>query len=205
MKKIRILIADDHAIVRSGLSAVLGYEEDMEVVGEASNGQCAVRLASELKPDVIVMDLMMPVLNGADAAARIRAADNSVNVLILTTYGTSVDLSRALAAGALGAIMKSASNREIKAAIRHVAAGKRHVAPEICAELGDVPAACLTERQAEILNAAARGLTNEEIGRQFDISASCVKQHLSVVFLKLGVSTRAEAIAIALRRQMLSK
>jgi len=203
MKKIRILLADDHAIVRSGLAAVLGFEDDLEVVGEAANGQRAVKLAAELKPDVVVMDLMMPVLNGAEATAKIRAADPDVNVLVLTTYGSSADIGRALEAGAAGAIMKSASNREIKSAIRHVAAGRRHVAPEIAAELADTPEPALTGRQAEILEAATRGFTNEDIARQLGITASCVKQHLSAVFQKLGVATRAEATALALRKQLL--
>jgi len=145
----------------------------------------------------------MPVLNGAEATAQIVAATPEVRILVLTTYGSSADIGAALAAGALGAIMKSASNREIKAAIRHVAAGKRHVAPEIAAELASVPAALLTERQTEILSAATRGLTNDDIARQLGITSSCVKQHLSAVFQKLGVATRAEAVAIALRKQLL--
>lgn len=182
---------------------MLGFEEDMEVVGEAANGQRAVKLAAELKPDVVIMDLMMPVLDGAGATARIRAADSSVNVLVLTTYGTSADIGQAIRAGANGAITKSASNREIKSAIRHVAAGRQHIAPEIGAELPSAPETMLTERQAEILGAATRGLTNDDIARQFGITSNGVKQHLSAVFQKLGAATRAEAVAIALRKHLL--
>lgn len=203
-RKTRILLADDHAVVRAGLAAILGFEEDFVVVGEAADGLQAVRQTLALKPDVVIMDLLMPVLNGAEATARIAAAAPQSRVLILTSYGTSEDLGRALAAGACGAVLKTVSNEALAAAIRAVAAGRPVVAPEIARMIADEPpTAELTERQREILASATRGLTNEEIARQFGITASCVKQHLSSVFAKLGVANRAEAIAYALRKQLL--
>lgn len=203
-RKTRILLADDHAVVRAGLAAILGFEEDFDVVGEAADGLQAVRQTLALKPDVVIMDLLMPVLNGAEATARIAAAAPQSRVLILTSYGTSEDLGRALAAGACGAVLKTVSNEALAAAIRAVAAGRPVVAPEIARMIADEPpTAELTERQREILASATRGLTNEEIARQFGITASCVKQHLSSVFAKLGVANRAEAIAYALRKQLL--
>lgn len=203
-RKTRILLADDHAVVRAGLAAILGFEEDFVVVGEAADGLQAVRQTLALKPDVVIMDLLMPVLNGAEATARIAAAAPQSRVLILTSYGTSEDLGRALAAGACGAVLKTVSNEALAAAIRAVAAGRPVVAPEIARMIADEPpTAELTDRQREILASATRGLTNEEIARQFGITASCVKQHLSSVFAKLGVANRAEAIAYALRKQLL--
>lgn len=203
-RKTRILLADDHAVVRAGLAAILGFEDDFVVVGEAADGLQAVRQTLALKPDVVIMDLLMPVLNGAEATARIAAAAPQSRVLILTSYGTSEDLGRALAAGACGAVLKTVSNEALAAAIRAVAAGRPVVAPEIARMIADEPpTAELTERQREILASATRGLTNEEIARQFGITASCVKQHLSSVFAKLGVANRAEAIAYALRKQLL--
>ena len=203
-RKTRILLADDHAVVRAGLAAILGFEDDFDVVGEAADGLQAVRQTLALKPDVVIMDLLMPVLNGAEATARIAAAAPQSRVLILTSYGTSEDLGRALAAGACGAVLKTVSNEALAAAIRAVAAGRPVVAPEIARMIADEPpTAELTERQREILASATRGLTNEEIARQFGITASAVKQHLSSVFAKLGVANRAEAVSYALRKQLL--
>ena len=204
MKKIRIAIADDHSVVRMGLVALLKYEKDMTVVGEASDGQEAVRLAQAEQPDVVIMDLMMPVLDGVAATARIRKECPNVRVLVLTTFGSSADVSRALAAGASGALMKDASNDELLEAIRTVAAGSEAVSPDIRSALprsSDEP--LLTRRQKEVLEYATRGLTNADIARIFGISADAVKQHLSAVFAKLGAANRAEAIAIVLRRQLL--
>lgn len=201
---IRILLADDHAVVRAGLSAILGFEDGLEVVGEAADGLQAVRKAIELKPDVIVMDLMMPVLNGAEATARIAAAAPHANVLILTSYGSADDIGRALDAGARGAVIKTISNEALADAIRKVADGQVCVDAEISKMLkSEPPVPELTERQRDILLSAARGLTNEEIARQFGITASAVKQHLSSVFAKLGVANRAEAVSYALRKQLL--
>ena len=203
-RKIKILIADDHTVVRAGLKAILGFEKDFAVIGEAANGLDAVRKAKDLGPDIVIMDLMMPKLSGAEATARIVAENPDVRVLILTTYGSADDISRALDAGATGALMKTASNDQLASAIRKVIAGGRVITAEISKSLRvDPPVTDLTPRQLEILQSVTRGLTNEDIAQQFGITSSGVKQHLSTVFAKLGASSRSEAVAIALRKQLL--
>ena len=202
--KTRIVIADDHAVVREGLKAILSFEGDFTVVGEAANGQDAVRCAKELLPDVIVMDLMMPQLNGADATAQIVKCAPSVKVLILTTYGSANDISRALDAGATGALMKTVTNKELADSIRKVAAGEKVVAQEIIKSISiNQPVPDLTARQMEILHSVARGLTNEDIAKQLGISANAIKHHLSAIFAKIGAANRAEATNIALQKHLL--
>ena len=203
MKKIKILIADDHSIVRAGLSSILGFEDDITVVGEAANGLQAVERSKALKPDVVIMDLMMPHMNGAEATAQIAADAMGTKVIILTTYGSADDIGRAIEAGAAGALIKTVSNDELVSVIRRVANGERCIAPEIRKMLKREPLApCLTERQREILASAMRGLTNEEIARQFNITSSGVKQCLSKIYVKLNVANRAEAIAYALHKKI---
>ena len=202
--KITILLADDHTVVRAGLKAILGFEKDFLVVGEAANGIEAVKKAKELKPAVVIMDLMMPKLNGADATAQIVASIPQARILILTTYGSADDISRALEAGATGALMKTASNDQLANAIRKVAAGGKVLSAEIAKSIKlNPPVTDLTPRQLEILQSVTRGLTNEDIGQQFGITASGVKQHLSAIFAKLGAASRSEAVAIALRKHLL--
>lgn len=203
MKKIRILIADDHAVVRAGLTSILRFAKDIQVVGSAANGREAVAKTGELKPDVVIMDLMMPVLNGVDASARIAELYPETNILILTTYGSSEDIRRALDAGAVGAIMKTVSNQTLVAAIRKTAVGTRVLSPEIEQTLNESLATSeLTPRQLEILGYVTRGFTNEDIAKHFGITYSAVKQHLSNAFAKLGAANRSEAVAIALRKQL---
>ena len=203
MKKIKILIADDHSIVRAGLSSILGFEDDITVVGEAANGRQAVERSKAVRPDVVIMDLMMPHMNGAEATAQIVAESPDTKVIILTTYGSADDIGRAIRAGAAGAIIKTVSNDELVSIIRRVANGERYIAPEIRKMLkSEPPAPCLTERQREVLAAAMRGLTNEDIARQFDITSSGVKQCLSKIYVKLNVANRAEAIAYALHKKI---
>ena len=204
MGKIRILVADDHAIVRVGLVALLGRIPDFEVVGEASNGSVALSKAMKLAPDVAVLDLVMPKMDGVETTAALREKSPSTKVLILTSFGTSEDLSRALDAGATGAILKNAANSELVSAIRRVAAGKRVVSPEIENMLAsDPPVPDLSPRQHEILESITRGLTNSQIAQQFDISPESVKTHISKLFEKLGAASRSEAVSIALRRHLL--
>lgn len=204
MKTIRILLADDHSLIRMGLAALFKYQKDIKVVGEAEDGDEAVRLALRLKPDVVVMDLAMPVMDGATATARIREVLPETRVLILTSFGTSADLSRALAAGATGALNKDSGNDELLTSIRTVADGGRSVSDEIARLIEEEPAPPeFTERQLEVLHAVTRGLTNAEIGRQFGISADAVKQHVNAIFAKLGAANRTEAVTIALRKQLL--
>ena len=203
MKKIRILIADDHAVVRAGLASILRFAKDIQIVGSAANGLEAVAKTGELKPDVVIMDLMMPVLNGVDASARIAELHPESKILILTTYGSSEDIRRALDAGAVGAIMKTVSNQMLVAAIRKTAAGTCVLSPEIEQALNESLATDeLTPRQLEVLGYVTRGFTNEDIAKHFGITYSAVKQHLSNVFTKLGAANRSEAVSIALRKQL---
>ena len=202
--KIKVLIVDDHAVVRLGLSTLLGYQKDLTVVGEADDGESAVRIAQETKPDVVIMDLVMPGMDGVEATRRIRAMDESAKILILTIFGTSVDVARAIAAGANGAIMKDASNENILSAIRTISTGKSVLSPEIEQNIKDEPVPPeLTQRQLEILHSVTRGLSNPEIAKQFGITVDGAKAHLKIIFSKLGAANRSEAITIAMRKHLL--
>ena len=201
--KLKILIVDDHAIVRDGLAAILKFQKDMAVVGEADDGQSAIQKAQELHPDVILMDLMMPNMNGADATAAIKQVLPDSQILILTSYGTSSDLSRAFRNGATGAITKSLPKEELLAAIRSVANGMRVASPEIeqtLKEEADMPS--LTPRQLEILHSLTRGLTNDDIARELGLSKAGIKFHLLTIFRKLNVSNRTEAVGLASRKHL---
>ena len=202
--KIKILIADDHSLMRVGLNALLGHQKDMAVVGEARDGVEAVKKAKELNPDVVVMDLMMPKMNGVDATRLIRTIRPETKVLILTSFGTAPELAHAVANGATGAFIKSAPTEEIVDAVRAVAASREAFPDEVRQLLAESnQQSDLTSRQIEILAAATRGLTTNDIARQLDISVSCVLKHFTVIFNKLGVSNRSEAVAIALRKHLL--
>lgn len=203
-KEISVIIADDHSVVRAGIAAILDFADGITVAGEAADGLRAVNLAKSLSPDVVIMDLMMPKMNGSDATARIVAECPGVKVLILTTYGSSEDIRKALDNGATGAIMKTTTKQQLVSAIRSVAAGKRVIGAEIETTLNaDTPIPDLTDRQMQILQSVARGLSNNDIATQLDISRSCVKQHLLAIFQKLGVATRAEAVSIAFKKQLM--
>ena len=203
MKK-KVLIVDDHSLVRLGLSALLGYQSDMDVAGEAEDGEEAVHMACKVHPDVIVMDLMMPGVDGVEATRRIREKLPDSHILILTTFGTSADVARAILAGASGAIMKDTSNEDLLNAIRTVADGGKVFSPEIEQHAKEYPISSdLTQRQMEILHSVTRGLSNPDIAKQFDITVDGVKAHLSAIFAKLGAANRSEAITIALRRHLL--
>ena len=203
MDKIRVLIADDHAIVRIGLVALLETDSDIEVVGEADDGEVAVRKALKLKPDVVVMDLMMPVLDGIAATRELRERLPSAKVLALTTSSVSDDLQRAIDAGASGVVTKSSVGTRLLSAIKSVAVGRKTVAPEVSKLLSvDPPAQPLTPRQAEVLGFLVRGLTNSDIARQLGISVERVKDHLNAIFAKIGAANRVEAVAIALRKHL---
>jgi DNA-binding NarL/FixJ family response regulator len=202
--KIKILIVDDHALLRRGLADLISYEKELSVVGEASDGEAAVETAAKLKPDLIVMDLMMPVMDGTEATRRIKEILPDTHILILTTFGTSAEVAHAIAAGANGAIMKDASTDEQLAAIRAVAAGGKVISPEIERSMADNPApSAFTQRQLEILESVTHGLGNKEIANHFGISTDAVKQHINAICTKLGASNRVEAVSIALRRQLL--
>ena len=201
--KLKILIVDDHAIVRDGLAAILKFQKDMAVVGEADDGQSAIQKAQELRPDIILMDLMMPNMNGADATAAIKRILPNAQILILTSYGTSSDLSRAFKNGATGAITKSLPKEELLSAIRNVADGTRVSSAEIEQTLKEEASTpSLTPRQFEILHSLTRGLTNDEIASEFGLSKAGVKFHLLTIFRKLNVSNRTEAVGLASRKHL---
>ena len=204
MSKLKILIADDHALVRMGVSALISAQRDMTVVGQAKNGAEAVREALRLKPDIVIMDLMMPVKDGIAATAEIKAALPNTQVLILTTYTTSDGIAEAIDKGARGAVFKSDANDELLTAIHKVAAGKKFISPAIQRQFeSDPPADPLSPRQTDILKGIVDGKSNADIARELGISPTVVRDHTSVIFEKLGVTNRTEAVAVALRKQLL--
>ena len=204
MTRSRILIADDHALLRMGLASLIGYQKDLEVVGEAKNGVEAVRLAADLKPDLVIMDLMMPDMNGAEATRRIHENDPKTRILILTSFGDSIDVVQALDNGASGVVLKDTPNDTLLDVMRNVAGGHTFVQPEIRQILDESPEkTILTPRQQEILHSAARGLSTEDIAKQFDISVDGVKKHFMAIFAKMNAANRSEAVAIALRKHLL--
>ena len=204
MKQTSILLVDDHDVVRRGLAAIIGITKGLVVCGEAENGEEAARLAMRLKPDVVVMDLMMPGMSGAEATAAVLKASPESKVLILTTFGTAAEIADALAAGATGAITKNLSSAELTAALRDTAAGVRRLSPEIEESLSAADSGPnLTPRQREVLDSITRGLSNDEIAALLGISKARVKQHLNEVYEKLGAANRAEAVAIAMHRHLL--
>ena len=203
-KKTTVLLTDDHAVVRMGLAAIINLESDLAVCGEAEDGATAARLAGELRPDVIVMDFRMPGMDGAEATAAVLRASPGSRVLILTTYGTSAEIARALDAGATGAVTKDMSNAALADTIRATARGECRLSPEIAATIEDAEhEIALTPRQRQVLDSITRGLSNDDITKMLGISKSRVKQHLNEVYNKLGAANRAEAVAIAMRRQLL--
>jgi len=202
--KIKILIADDHPLMRQGLSTLLNADPTLQIVGGAKNGAEAVEKASELKPDVIVMDLSMPVMDGVEATRRIRETNPDTKVLILTTYGTSADIAHAIDAGASGALVKDAEYDRLISAIRAIAGGGTAFSPEIEAMLKKEPhPPTLTERQRQILEHTINGLSADQIAKRMNLSSFTVNEHLDAVKRKLGAANRTEAVAIALKKQIL--
>ena len=204
MRKTTVMIVDDHSVVRMGLTAIINLEKDFTVCGEAENGSEAAKAAAALKPDVIIMDLVMPDMDGADTTKAILKVSPDSHVLILTTFGSAADISRAFEAGATGAVTKNLSNDDLMKAIRATRDGIRYVSPEIEQSLnednGDIR---LSPRQREVLDSITRGLSNENIATMLGISKSRVKQHLNELYEKLGAANRAEAVSIALRKHLL--
>lgn len=203
--KIRILLADDHLVVRMGIASILSFEPDFEVIGQADSGAEALSMTQTLNPDIVIMDLMMPDMDGVEATRRIHAVNPGVRILVLTSFGTSVEVHHAIEAGATGALVKTSSQDEISSAIRQVFNGQCVLSPEIkntlkCADED----AKISMQQKEILQLIANGHSNKEIARILDIGTNCVKYHLRVIFANLGASTRAEAASIALSRGLIS-
>lgn len=199
-----VLIADDHSVVRMGMSALLGAEGDLRVIAEAKNGGEAVAAALDKRPDVIIMDIEMPKMDGIEATKSILAQQPDAKILILTSFATTDRIARAIKAGALGAIMKNADDSEMVAAVRAVAQGKACIARDVKRLFReDPPTPELSPRQHEILDSITRGLTNADIAKQLGISIPSVKTHLSALFSKLGAANKTEAVAIALRKHLL--
>ena len=202
--KIKILVADDHAVVRSGLALLLATERDFEVVGQAKNGEEAFALARKAQPDVVVMDLAMPKMDGAEATKRILEERPSTRVVILTSFGAADGVAHALQAGATGALMKTAEDETLVATIRRVAAGERVISPDIRRELtANPPVPELTPRQRDILASMTRGLTNKDIASELGIRRDGVDKHVNALLAKIGAANRTEAVAIALKKQLL--
>ena len=204
MKRIKVLIVDDHAIVRSGLETLLSTCPDIDIVGSTGNGKEAIAAAKKLAPDVILMDLMMPIMDGTTATKRLREECPSANVLIITTYGAADALSHALDAGAKGAVIKNIKLRGLLDAIRKTSRGERCLSPEIEQMIANnKPIPELSDRQIDILHAISIGRSNDDICTQFGISRPTVRDHLHAIFTKIGAANRAEAVGIALRKHLL--
>lgn len=206
---IRVVLADDHAVVRKGVREFLEDEPDIEVVGEASDGQQAVEMAVALQPDVVVMDVAMPQLSGVEATKRIRSLAPAVRILALTAYDDEPYIFGLLDAGVTGYMLKTAESREIVRAVRAAAAGQAALDPAVATRVvaratqPAAPAETLTEREIEILRLAARGLTNKQMGAELDISDRTVQNHLANIYTKLEVASRTEAVTAALQRGLI--
>ncbi|GKQ41925.1 response regulator transcription factor [Streptomyces sp. A012304] len=201
---IRVLLADDHPVVRDGLAAVLATQPDLTVVGEAATGAEAVRQTAALAPDVVLMDLQMPGMDGTAATAAIRAAHPQVRVLVLTTYDTDADITAAIDAGAVGYLLKDTGRHELCEAVRTAARGGAALSPTVAAKVlahmrGDRSAG-LSGRELEVLSAVARGQSNKQIARALRLSEATVKTHLLHIYTKLDVADRTAAVTAALGR-----
>ena len=209
MEVIKVLVVDDHAVVRDGLVSMLGREEDFAVVGEAGNGLEAVERVRELKPDVILMDLHMPELDGVEAMRRISAENPDSKFIVLTTYDTDEYIFDAIDAGAKGYLLKDASRDALFQAVRAVNKGESTIQPGVTARILDrltqlsrqsSPGDMLSRREHEVLQLMARGSANKEIGTALSLSESTVKTHVANIFDKLEVNNRTDAVTQALQR-----
>jgi DNA-binding NarL/FixJ family response regulator len=201
---IRVLVADDHPVVRAGLGAVIADQSDLELVAEAENGERAVALVREHRPDVTLMDLRMPVMDGVEAIRAITTEFPDARILALTTYEGDADIRRALEAGASGYLLKDMLLTEVLTAVRAVHRGERVIPIAVAARLAEFPERSdLTEREAEVLQLVARGLSNKEVARAIGRTDETVKIHLKNAFAKLAVADRTEAVTVALTRGLI--
>lgn len=198
------MIVDDHPVVRDGLRGMFDQVADIEVVAEASDGFEALAMARRTRPDVVLMDLRMPGLDGLGAIQRLRADHPQIKVIVLTTYDTDADVTRAMAAGVAGYLLKDTPREELHRAVRTAAAGGAVLAPSVAhALIHRPPAPEPSPRELQVLRLVARGSANKEIARALLISETTVKTHLKHVFAKLGVDSRAAAVAVALERGLI--
>lgn len=201
---IRVLIVDDHQVLRDGLAALMALESDLALVGQADNGEQALRMYRELRPDVTLMDINMPGLNGIDALALIRQEFSDARIIVLTTYRGDAPAVRALKAGAVGYLIKSTARAELVAAIRMVHQGRRYipldVAEQMAEFINDEP---LTEREIRVLRSIAQGNSNKEAADELNVSMETVKANLKTILAKLNARDRTHAVAIAIRRGVL--
>jgi DNA-binding NarL/FixJ family response regulator len=208
MTSIRVLVVDDHPVVRHGLLALLRYEPEFEIAGDAADGEEAVAAVLEHKPDVVLLDLRLPRMSGVDVMIQARAKGSTSRFLVLTTYDSDDDITRALAAGAKGYLLKDVSSHELMQAIREVMRGNAALEPSVAARvlarMHDSPADELSAREIDVLQRMIRGESNRAIAVALHVSENTVKTHVSHIFAKLAVQSRAEAVVVALRRGLVS-
>jgi DNA-binding NarL/FixJ family response regulator len=198
---IRVLAVDDHPLLREGIAALIGSEEDMELVGEASNGREALDLFRKYQPDITLMDLQMPEMNGIDAIGAIRGEFPDARIIILTTHPGDFQVSRALKAGARGYVLKGMLRKELLETIRAVHAGQKRLSSEAAVEIAEHATDCgLTPREIDVLRLVAMGNANKEVGARLSLTEVTVKSHVKSILAKLGASDRTHAVTIALRR-----
>ncbi len=201
---IRVLCVDDHPLVRKGIASILANEPDIALVGEADNGRDAVRLFAELQPDVVLMDLRMPALDGVDTTRAILSEFPDARVLALTSYDGDQDIYRALEAGVRGYLLKETAHADVVHAIRTVHAGKRLMPPDVAVRLSEYfPQVALTMRETEVLELVSQGLGNKEIADRLGTASGTVKMHVQNILDKLGAADRTHAVTMAIRRGIL--
>ena len=203
MSRIKILVADDHALLRRGLISLLKRQKDFAVIGEACNGEEALMAIQQHRPDVVILDLSMPIMDGVEATRLIHKQFPSVKIMLLTACGTSFDVTHAVQFGASGAIVKDSTDAMLLESIRTVANGETFFSPEIKAQLSKPLPPTLTDRQSEILRAVIDGLASDAISARLGISTDTVNDHINAIRVKLGAASRTEAVAIALRKHLL--
>ncbi|MFJ8929334.1 response regulator [Streptomyces sp. NPDC102364] len=205
--KLRVVVVDDHTVMRAGVVALLAPEPGIEIVGEADDGRSGVALVEDLRPDVALLDLRMPGLDGVAATERIVAGPSRTRVLILTTYDTDTEIERAVEAGAIGYLLKDTTREQLVDAIRSAARGETVLAPRVAqklvAKLRRPTQTALTAREVDVLTAVADGLSNPDIAKRLVIGEATVKTHLLRIFAKLDVSDRTRAVVVAMERGVL--
>lgn len=204
MQKIKILMADDHPVVRAGIRGMLETQDEFQVIAEAENGREAFEQIAKFNPDVVLMDLRMPEMDGVEAIGKIKEKYPNINILVLTTYDTDADIVRAVEAGATGYLLKDAPREELFRAVRGTAKGETVLAPVVAARLmgkvRDHGDQALSAREIDVLMLVARGASNQDVAEKLHVSTATVKSHLIQIYQKLGVSDRTAAVTTAIER-----